>query len=149
MIRPAKHFENVTWYVKSFGEDSDKEYIVHHKHHPLVGMKIWTCNCPDFTERRQWTGDVCKHIEEVLHHERLKDYMTGDPETIGRNRYKNDNWQPACNGTETEFKTRTGRRLLYVWQPSTGNHAYLDLDTDTILSDNEAAAALDNGAWIG
>lgn len=52
------------------------------------------------------------------------------------------NWYPACNGTETEFRTRTGLRLLYVWQPSTGNHAYLNLDTDIILSDNEAMLAL-------
>jgi hypothetical protein len=47
------------------------------------------------------------------------------------------NWIPACGGTETEFKTRSGFRLLYVYQPSTGNHAYLNLDTDMILYDSE------------
>lgn len=52
------------------------------------------------------------------------------------------NWYPACNGTEVPFHTRTGRRLLYCWQPSTGKHAYLDCDTDLILSDEEAAQAL-------
>lgn len=52
------------------------------------------------------------------------------------------NWEPANAGTETEFVTRNGRRLLYVWQPSTGNHAYLDLSTDLILSDEEARLAL-------
>jgi hypothetical protein len=54
------------------------------------------------------------------------------------------NWYPACQGTETEFKTRSGRRLLYCWQPSTGRHAYLDLDSDIILSDEEAQLALGN-----
>jgi hypothetical protein len=49
---------------------------------------------------------------------------------------------PASNGTETPFVTRSGRRLLYCWQPTTGNHAYLDLDTDLILSSEEAQAAL-------
>ena len=54
----------------------------------------------------------------------------------------NDNWLPANNGTETPFTTRTGKRLLYVWQPSTGKHAYLDCDTDLILSDEEAFKCL-------
>jgi hypothetical protein len=53
-----------------------------------------------------------------------------------------DNWYPASGGTETEFRTRGGHRLLYCWQPSTGRHAYLNLDTDIILSDDEAMATL-------
>src|SRR5271169_5761582 len=28
------------------------------------------------------------------------------------------NWEPACGGTEVPFTTRTGRRLLYCWQPA-------------------------------
>ena len=51
-------------------------------------------------------------------------------------------WYPACGGTETVFTSRTGIRLLYVWQPTTGNHAYLNVDTDIILTDEEAQAAL-------
>lgn len=51
-------------------------------------------------------------------------------------------WIPACGGTEVPFTARSGRRLLYVWQPSTGRHAYMDLGTDFILSDAEAAAAI-------
>jgi hypothetical protein len=54
----------------------------------------------------------------------------------------NDNWIPACGGTEQPFTSRTGRRLLYCWQPSTGRHAYLDLGSDLILSDEEAQNAL-------
>lgn len=52
------------------------------------------------------------------------------------------NWVPACNGTETPFITKSGRRLLYCWQPSTGRHAYLDCQTDLILTDQEAELAL-------
>ena len=55
---------------------------------------------------------------------------------------KLDNWVPACGGTELPFKSRSGKRLQYVWQPSTGQHAYLDLDSDIILSDEEAEACL-------
>jgi hypothetical protein len=52
------------------------------------------------------------------------------------------NWVPACGGTETPFVTRTGRRLLYCWQPSTGKHAYLDLGSDFFLSNEDAQLAL-------
>lgn len=52
------------------------------------------------------------------------------------------NWVPACDGTEVPFYTRTGRRLLYMWQPSTGSHAYLDCESDIFLTDEEASAAL-------
>lgn len=50
-------------------------------------------------------------------------------------------WVPACGGKETVTLYRTGRRLLYVWQASTGRHAYLDVDTDMILSDEESRLA--------
>lgn len=52
-------------------------------------------------------------------------------------------WIPACGGTETPFTSRLGIRLLYCYQPTTGRHAYLNMDTDFILSDEEARAALD------
>ena len=52
------------------------------------------------------------------------------------------NWVPACGGTETPFKTRSGAVLLYCWQPSTGRHAYLNVQTDLILDDSEAFALL-------
>ena len=55
---------------------------------------------------------------------------------------ESDSWVPACGGTELPFKSRSGKRLQYVWQPSTGQHAYLDLDSDIILSDEEAEASL-------
>ena len=54
------------------------------------------------------------------------------------------NWYPANGGTETSFQTRTGRRLLYCYQPSTGRHAYLDCDQDIFLTDEEAWLALGN-----
>ena len=57
-------------------------------------------------------------------------------------RLSNGNWQPACGGTEKPFVARSGRRLLYCWQPSTGRHAYLDCDNDVILTDEEARAHL-------
>ena len=53
-------------------------------------------------------------------------------------------WVPACGGTETPFTTRSGARLLYCWQPSTGKHAYLNLGTDMILTDEEAWMLMGN-----
>lgn len=66
------------------------------------------------------------------------------PEILKARRAKAEqgNWFPAAGGTETPFRTRTGRRLLYCWQPSTGRHAYVDLDQDLVLSDEDALAAL-------
>jgi hypothetical protein len=52
------------------------------------------------------------------------------------------NWIPACGGTEVPFLTRSGRKLQYLWQPSTGKHAYYDCDNDLILSDEDAQLAL-------
>lgn len=50
------------------------------------------------------------------------------------------NWIPGTG--ETPFITRNRYRLLYCWQPSTGKKAYLNLDTDILLSDEEARMAL-------
>lgn len=44
-----------------------------------------------------------------------------------------DNWVPANGGQETESRSRSGRRILYCWQRSTGKHAYIDLDADREL----------------
>ena len=54
--------------------------------------------------------------------------------------YKNSQgpWIPAGGGSETPFFTRSGHQLLYCWQPTTGKHAYLDIGTDTIITDEEA-----------
>lgn len=57
-------------------------------------------------------------------------------------RREQGNWVPACNGTETPFVSRSGLRLLYCWQASSGRHAYINCDTDIVLSDEEARAAL-------
>jgi hypothetical protein len=50
------------------------------------------------------------------------------------------NWEPACNRTEVPFTSRSGLRLLYCYQATTGKHAYLNCDTDIILTDDEATA---------
>ena len=51
-------------------------------------------------------------------------------------------WIPASNGTEVPFLTRSRMRLQYLYQPTTGRHAYINCDTDIILTDEEAASAL-------
>jgi len=45
-------------------------------------------------------------------------------------------WVPASGGTEQPFMAR-GYRLQYLWQPSTGRHAYINCDTDVLLTDTE------------
>jgi hypothetical protein len=51
-------------------------------------------------------------------------------------------WVPASGGTEVPFTSRSGRRLLYCYQATTGRHAYLDCGTDIVLSDEDAGACL-------
>lgn len=53
-----------------------------------------------------------------------------------------DDWVPACGGTETPFRARTGRLLLYMWNRTSGTHAYYDLERDEFLSAEDAALAL-------
>ena len=55
---------------------------------------------------------------------------------------RNGNWVPANGGTETVITARTGKRMLYCWQPSTGDHKYMDVDADVIMSDEDAFAHL-------
>jgi hypothetical protein len=53
-----------------------------------------------------------------------------------------DNWIPACGGTENPFTTRAGMLVQYLWNTSTGEHAYINCRTDIILTTEEAILAL-------
>lgn len=53
-----------------------------------------------------------------------------------------DQWIPACGGTEVPFVSRSGIRMLWCWNPGTGQHAYLNCDTDIVMSNHEAEQAL-------
>ena len=44
---------------------------------------------------------------------------------------KADRWVAACGGHEKPF-THNGTEWLYVWNPSTGEHGYLNLGTDIV-----------------
>jgi hypothetical protein len=55
-----------------------------------------------------------------------------------------DRWVPANGGYETACTYRTNRRLLYCYNFATGRHAYLDLDQDRVLTDQEAQVATGN-----
>jgi hypothetical protein len=56
---------------------------------------------------------------------------------------RNGSWIPASGGTEPVFTAGSGKRLQYMFQPSTGRHAYLDVDSDIILDDEDARRHLD------
>jgi hypothetical protein len=55
---------------------------------------------------------------------------------------RRDIWLPASGGTEVPFFSRSGAKLLYCYNPKLDRHAYLRVDGDTILSDDEAAMHL-------
>ena len=56
--------------------------------------------------------------------------------------HKNENWVPANGGTETPFVTRTGIKLLYMWNTVNGDHAYYSYAHDMFLTDEEAREIL-------
>lgn len=47
---------------------------------------------------------------------------------------KADRWVAACGGLETPF-LHNGAEWLYVFNPSTGEHGYLNLGTDLVTED--------------
>ncbi len=53
-----------------------------------------------------------------------------------------NNWIPACNGTEVPFKARNGHVLHYMWNKSTGEHAYYDQTADVFLTFEESDKAI-------
>ena len=104
-----------------------------------------TC-CVSDCPNPQHTDSVrgyCEH-HHLAYQQTLRNEYFSLPAVLAERKHKAEqgNWYPANGGTETPFTTRQRRRLLYCWQPSTGRHAYLDLDTDLILSDSEAQMAL-------
>jgi hypothetical protein len=56
-----------------------------------------------------------------------------------QSRAKRGAWVPANGGTEQPFTVR-GYRLQYLWQQATGRHAYINCDTDVLLTDDEVNA---------
>lgn len=84
------------------------------------------CNFPDFSGTKSM--NTPKTLSQLLDEQQA--------------RAERGPWYPASNGTEIPFVTRGGFRLLYMWQPSTKTHAYINLDTDMFISDSEIDAIL-------
>lgn len=51
-----------------------------------------------------------------------------------------DQWVPACGGTETPTKYRSGHVLLYMRNPRTGEHAFLNMANDMFITTEEYLA---------
>ena len=55
---------------------------------------------------------------------------------------KADRWVPANGGLEEPCTAKSGREVLYVYNPATGQHGYLDLDTDIVWTGRDVAHLL-------
>jgi hypothetical protein len=129
MFNNDKH-ELVNKFVKTLEERAMQSgggisYAVNYVYSLLMDMDL---NAENWRHIKRETVTL-QNLFEIAEQERFKNL-------------KDDSWVPACGGTEVPFKSRSGRRLQYVWQPSTGHHAYLDVDSDIILSDEEAEVCL-------
>lgn len=51
-------------------------------------------------------------------------------------RYQSGSWVAACGGTEQPM-TVSGVRVLYCWHTGTGEHSYINLDTDMPMTHAE------------
>jgi hypothetical protein len=47
-----------------------------------------------------------------------------------------DRWVVACGGTETPIRYPDGRVYVYVFNPATGKHGWLDTGTDMVRMDH-------------
>jgi len=61
----------------------------------------------------------------------IKQEITATPEYLQAINKNEDRWVPACGGHETPFDYN-GTRYLYVFNPHTHEHSYINLDTDMI-----------------
>ncbi len=80
------------------------------------GMEVTITRTPSGARRAAHTD--CREAEEKRRIEEA--YRT-----------RRDCWVPASGGAETPF-TKNGRRYLYCFNPATGKHGYLNLDTDRV-----------------
>lgn len=64
------------------------------------------------------------------------------PAPVSFPQHKGPHWVPASGGSERPFVSRSGIRMQYMWDMRSGDHAYMNCDTDIIMSDEEAFAAL-------
>ena len=55
---------------------------------------------------------------------------------------KRDVWIPANGGSEKPTMYKNGIKALYVYNPKTGKHAYLNCANDMILTDAEVERML-------
>jgi hypothetical protein len=46
-------------------------------------------------------------------------------------------WEPAANGTEVPTKYRSGHTLLYCYNALLGKHAFINCETDHMVTDAE------------
>ena len=44
---------------------------------------------------------------------------------------------PACGGTEVPFRTRSGVTVQYLYNPTTGEHAYINCETDILIPNDD------------
>ena len=71
--------------------------------------------------------------------------LTGNPNLIEfatAMTERQNKWVPACGGSETPFKTKTRHTLLYCYNPALRQHAYVNVETDMVLTNEEARTML-------
>ena len=81
------------------------------------------------------TPKIEKHLRE-------EGWPLGDIRALSlEERRQRGRWVPACDGSELPSRTRSGLVVLYCWNTGTGEHAWLDVASDIILTPAEAEAA--------
>ena len=67
----------------------------------------------------------------MKHSERVSSRVEFTPEYEQALAERADRWVAACGGAEVPFEHQGGS-FLYVWNPATGEHGYLNLGTDIV-----------------
>lgn len=139
-IASSFNVANIAFRVAGIGgdsSDSGRTSILRKKFREEKDRSEWALMDSKGERVLKWFGPEKPSKERVMKEERRIQYFKHK-----RSSGTQGEWVPAAGGTEEPFLTRGGRKLQYMWNPVTKEHAYLDLETDLILSDEEARAIL-------
>lgn len=109
--------------------------------HPTVedarDIRVPCCYCGKMVRYNEAWIDACGEPFKAYYHEQCKRMQEFDDAC----NEKRDVWLPACHGTE---EPSPDGRWLYVFNPASSKHGWLNLHTDIVQEDSPFAPTISN-----
>lgn len=144
----ALHRDKASWHqaqVNGMADHASERLLQRHPwktgDRPISHQDILEDLGPRAAAFQQHARDRYHHESEANHHASMRQQKMTVSDRIKESddRKADGPWVPASGGTETPFTARSGARLTYMHQPSSGRHAYYHHGDDRFLSDDEAS----------